>query len=156
MRQKIKRFLSILCMMTVIASMVTVMPVSAEEVQGSMTESEAVITESTIETEVETQEEMEMETEETLEEPAEQIELAEPETDVEEDIIVSESVGAENVTMKTVSGSDALPQIDMEVISTEIVGTEATSTEAISTKTASEENASEALSYTDEQGNLFT
>lgn len=53
MRQKIKRFLSILCMMTVIASMVTVMPVSAEEVQGSMTEREAVITESTIETEME-------------------------------------------------------------------------------------------------------
>lgn len=156
MRQKIKRFLSILCMMTVIAFMVTVMPVSAEEVQGSMAESEAVVTEIPIETEVETQEEMEMETEETLDEPAEQTELAEPEADVEEDITVIEPVGAENVIMETVSGNDALQQTDMEAISTENVGTEATGTEAISTKTASEETASEALTYTDEQGNLFT
>ena len=123
-------------MMTVIASMVTVMPVSAEEVQGSMTESEAVIieseaviTESTVETEVE-----------------------------------------------TVSGNDALLQTDTEVFDMESVdkeegGTEQASPEATTPETtspevtnievttieaASTETVSEALTYTDEQGNVFT
>ena len=44
MRQRVKKYLSIFCIMTVIASLVTVMPVSAEEVQGTETESVEVST----------------------------------------------------------------------------------------------------------------
>lgn len=65
MRQRVKRFLSIFCIMTVIASLVTVMPVSAEEVQGTETESVEVSNETEDESVTE-----EAATQTAIEEPA--------------------------------------------------------------------------------------
>ena len=131
MRQKIKRFLSVLCIMTVVASLVTVMPVSAEEVQGTETESLEVIAET---------------------EGVEIEEIAETEeaavTEDTEKAAEPEQLDAENSLTDTVSGNDAIPPTAGSVSGNDVLP-EAVSNEAVALTTTE-------LTYTDEQGNLFT
>lgn len=109
--------------MTVIASLVTVMPVNAEEVQGTETGSVEVISET-------------------------EDEIVEESTEISNETAEPEQTGIENVTTVTVSGNDAVIQTEGSTSGSE-GSQEAVSNEAVViTDTA--------LTYTDEQGNVFT
>ncbi len=145
MRQRVKRFLSIFCIMTVIASLVTVMPVNAEEVQGTETESVEVSNETEDESVTE-----EAATQTAIEEPAvsesavmDDITTEEPEVAAEPEQTITEGN-----TLATVSGNDAIPQ-SSESVSGNDVATETVVNEAVTLSDTEQ-------TYTDEQGNIFT
>lgn len=149
MRQKIRRFLKgtivnqrflcSLCIMTVITSLVTVMPVSAEEVQGTETESVEVLTES---------EEAAVTEDNVVTEPGQTgtEQTGAEQTDTEQ--IDTEQTGTEDVLADTVSGNDVIPQTTGTVSGNDVLP-DAASNEAIAL-TSTEQT------YTDEQDNIFT
>ena len=150
-----QRFLCILCIMTVITSLVTVMPVSAEEVQGTETESMEVSTETEAESVAE-EEVLEEEAARTDSEPDETEMTEAPDTSLldetsteeVENVTEPEQTGTGDLPTGTVSGNDAIPQSSGSVSDND-VASETVTNEAV-TLTDTEQT------YTDEQGNIFT
>ena len=145
MRQKVKRFLSIFCIMAFITSLVTAMPVSAEEVQGTEAGSAEVITEIKDDS-VAVEETAKTENEETAVAESEVVDvivIEEPEAVAEPELTVTE----ENI-LETVSGNDAVPQSSGSVSDNDVATETATNEVVILSDTEQ--------TYTDEQGNIFT
>ena len=144
MRQKVRRFhkesilhqrfLCILCMMTAIASLVAVMPVNAEEVQGTENESVEVINE----------------TEDVIESVDDENASAGEDAlteDVENDM-EPEQISTGNLFTGTVSGNDAITQ-NVGTVSGNDVLSNAVMNETVALTDTE-------MTYTDELGNLFT
>lgn len=144
MRQRVKKYLSIFCIMAIIASLVTVMPVNAEEVQGTETGSVEAITgalDEVMEAAIEAADETPEQTEPV------QAEQEQTEHKITLEQIESEQIGVVDMSIGTVSGNDAIAQT--EGSTSESAGSQETgSPEAVAL-------ADTALTYTDEQGNLF-
>lgn len=148
MRQRVKRFLSIFCIMTVIASLVTVMPVNAEVVQGTETGSVEAITEAVNEVvEDTTEDETVTEADEMVtEDIGEREETEQSETEQVEP--EQEQTGTEDMLTASVSGNDAVMQSEASTITSEEPQVTVTNEAAVVSDTVQ--------SYTDELGNVFT
>lgn len=142
MKRRRKRILSVVCSMTMIISLLSAIPVRAEEVQTAGSENTEVVNEMDVVTESEMTEVIETEFLETTES------LEADESMTEEANFETEQVSTEEIPMDMVTDNETLVQ-DTESISENTMEMPDVQEENISVVSTNQ-------TYTDENGNIFT